>query len=166
VARTLPVAISLGATPGTATAVSAGAAHTCALDAVGGVWCWGRGADGRLGVGSVADAHAPVAAMNVAGARGVAAGGAHTCAIAADETVLCWGANDDGQLGTDGASSSIPAPVPGLTKVVQLAAGSTHTCARHEDRTVSCWGGNTAGQLGDADALSQPTRQLARLACR
>ncbi len=104
--------------------------------------------------------------MNLAGARGVAAGGAHTCAIAADETVLCWGANDDGQLGTDGASSSIPSPVPGLTKVVQLAAGASHTCARHEDRTISCWGGNTAGQLGDGDALSQPTRQLARLACR
>jgi alpha-tubulin suppressor-like RCC1 family protein len=162
--RALPVAISLGPPPGTA--ISAGAAHTCALDAVGGVWCWGRGDDGQLGAGDAVGAPAPVAVLNVAaGARGVAAGGAHTCAIAEDETVRCWGANDDGQLGADGPSSSMPAPVPGLTKVVQLGAGATHTCARRDDGSIWCWGGNTAGQLGDGDALSQLRPQLARLAC-
>jgi alpha-tubulin suppressor-like RCC1 family protein len=39
----------------TASQVTAGAAHTCALRGNGSVRCWGAGADGRLGRGSTTD---------------------------------------------------------------------------------------------------------------
>jgi alpha-tubulin suppressor-like RCC1 family protein len=41
------------------TTVSAGRAHTCAVDEAGAVYCWGAGADGRLGLGDEDDRVAP-----------------------------------------------------------------------------------------------------------
>ena len=131
------------------------------------MWCWGLGADGRLGTGADADAASP-AKTKAAPASGIASGGAHSCAILLDGTVDCWGANDEGQLGQPddvGPSSSAPVRVPGLTQVRQLSAGSAHTCARRDDGTVWCWGSNTTGQLGDDSELVQLKPQLVRLSC-
>jgi alpha-tubulin suppressor-like RCC1 family protein len=164
----LPVTPTLGT--GAAMTLAAGAAHTCALDDGGGVWCWGRGAEGQLGVGQLdaglADAPTPVAVTGITGARGLAAGHAHTCALASDRTVLCWGANAFGELG-DGSTTdrATPAPVVGLTEVEQLAAGDAHTCARRTDGSTWCWGADVSGQLGDDAVLTHNTPQLARLAC-
>jgi alpha-tubulin suppressor-like RCC1 family protein len=165
-----PMLRNAAPTPGMA--LAAGAAHTCALDTVGGVWCWGRGAEGQLGVGPLGvgggatGEPAPVAVAVVASARGLAAGRAHTCALAGDGTVLCWGANAFGELG-DGTTTdrSTPAPVVGLDGVEQLAAGDAHTCARRTDGTTWCWGADGSGQLGDDAVLTHNTPQLARLAC-
>jgi alpha-tubulin suppressor-like RCC1 family protein len=163
----LAVALTSKAAPAPAAAVAAGAAHSCALDEGGHVWCWGSGAGGRLGTEAETDALAPVMVGGLAGARAVAAGGAHTCAVTEKRTVLCWGANDDGQLGNDDTLSSwTPVAVTGLTEVEQLGAGVAHTCARRAGGEVWCWGANFAGQLGDGGPLFRPTPQLSRLGCR
>jgi alpha-tubulin suppressor-like RCC1 family protein len=170
-ARAVPVGVTLGtsAAPPKASAVAAGADHSCALAADGGVWSWGDNADGQLGTGSPTVVDLPTAVTSLApGALGVAAGAAHTCAINDDATVSCWGANDDGQLGTGHPSSSpvfAPTLVQGLADVAQLGAGGAHTCARRHDGSVWCWGANDAGQLGEEDALWEVTPRLARLAC-
>ncbi len=169
----LPLTPTLG--NGAAARLAAGAAHTCAVDDnVGGVWCWGRGAEGQLGVGPVgvgqpvtdADTRAPLAVPGLANARALATGAAHTCAVTSDHTVLCWGANAFGELG-DGTTTdrATPTPVVGLTEVEELAAGDAHTCARRTDGTTWCWGADTSGQLGDDAVLTHNTPQLARLAC-
>ncbi|HVU51066.1 MAG TPA: RCC1 repeat-containing protein, partial [Polyangia bacterium] len=147
--------------------VSAGDAHTCALDVAGEVWCWGSGADNRLGTGHTDDVTLPSTPTGFTGAVDVAAGGAHTCIASADHLAFCWGANDDGQLGID--EDTFPngsTPVPGLTNVTRVAAGAAHTCAIRDDGSVWCWGSNTSGQLGDGDALAHATPQLSRLVCR
>ena len=41
--------------------VAAGGAHSCATDAAGQLWCWGRGDRGQLGNGAAADLAAPAA---------------------------------------------------------------------------------------------------------
>ncbi len=85
------------------TAVAAGAAHTCAVLAGGAVTCWGAGAAGQLGQGSVgaaADLLAPGAAIALpAAATAVTAGADFSCALLADGRVSCWGDGARGQLG-------------------------------------------------------------------
>jgi hypothetical protein len=55
---TTPSAAVTGIT--TATAVTAGAEHSCVLLPGGSLQCWGRNGDGRLGNGTTADAFTPV----------------------------------------------------------------------------------------------------------
>lgn len=85
-----------------ATAVTAGYDHSCALLAGGTVACWGRNDRGQLGDGTYTDRAAPVNVTGVAGATRLGAGAKHTCALVSGE-VKCWGDNLDGQLGLDPA---------------------------------------------------------------
>ncbi len=163
--------VSLG--PGrTATAISAGDFHTCALVDDGTVRCWGLALDGRLGYGNtttIGDDETPdaVAPVSLGPERAVAitAGGAHTCALLADGTVRCWGFGDDGRLGYgdretigDNETPASIAPVSlGPARAVAITAGGAHTCALLADRTVRCWGTNGDlfggdGRLGYGDA--------------
>jgi len=159
-----PAAVTL---PGglAAARVSAGEAHTCAVDEGGQIWCWGANDSGQLGF-SGPDAALPVAVAGLPGpAAGVSAGGAHSCASLRDQRVFCWGANDSGQLG-DGTTASRPTPrqVPGASG--QVEAGQAHTCAFTADGRAACWGADNGGQLGDGTTLTVSAPQLAQLACR
>jgi alpha-tubulin suppressor-like RCC1 family protein len=55
---TVPVAVV--GLPASATAVSIGYDHTCALLVDGDIWCWGRGDSGQLGDGMMTSSLAPV----------------------------------------------------------------------------------------------------------
>ncbi len=149
----------------TVAALSAGGAHTCAVDDAGGVWCWGADDRGQLGLGATGPAvAAPASVAGITGAAiGVSAGGAHSCVDLADGSVWCWGANDSGQLG-DGTTVDRPTParVAGVTGTV--AAGALHTCASASGH-ATCWGADTSGQLGDGATLTISAPELARLAC-
>jgi alpha-tubulin suppressor-like RCC1 family protein len=46
-------------------------------------------------------------------------------------------------------SRAAPAPVGGLTDVVDVTSRANHTCAVRRNGEVHCWGDNTWGQLGD-----------------
>ena len=156
--RTTPVQVTTGGSAlDLVETIGVGAAHACAVRADDSVWCWGKGASGRLGNGGVANAYNPVEVPDVS-ASDVAAGGSHTCAALTDGTVSCWGAGLDGQLGTGGRSSErSPVGVPGLTGVESVAAGDAHSCAAAFDGALHCWGEGAGGRLGTggtADALT------------
>lgn len=86
-----------------------GAAHTCALTAAGGAFCWGWNGNGQLGDGSVTDRSAPTAVSGGLAFDVIGAAGTYTCGMRGNE-VWCWGSNVAGQLG-NGTQAAQPAPV-------------------------------------------------------
>lgn len=81
--------------------VVAGADHSCAIDAEGGLWCWGANRYGQLGARTTDDAVGPTLVELPGSVTQVAAGAVHTCALVASGEVLCWGSNVRGQCGLD-----------------------------------------------------------------
>ena len=137
-----------------ASMVSAGGFHTCAV--VGGlVECWGYNNYGQLGDGTNVQKTSPVKLASPTNVTQVSAGKYQTCALRSDGTVYCWGQNSAGELG-DGTLTDRSSPVQvqasagvNLTNVAQISSGGRFTCARMNDGTVRCWGYGPFGQMGD-----------------
>jgi alpha-tubulin suppressor-like RCC1 family protein len=136
--------------------VTAGGFHTCVLTTSKAVRCWGRGADGQLGYGTMSNkgdrtGTMPPVDVNLGGAVvQVSAGFSHTCALMASGDVICWGGNSMGQLGQGHTYSrgghhpkQMPPPAVNLggTRAIQVSAGRQHTCALLETGAVMCWRG-------------------------
>ncbi|MEX2627572.1 MAG: fibronectin type III domain-containing protein, partial [Ilumatobacteraceae bacterium] len=93
----------------TATAITAGYRHTCAVLDIGNVKCWGNGVYGRLGQGDTKDIgdepgemgdFLPPVKLGIGRtASGVTADLEHTCAALDDGSVKCWGFGFTGRLG-------------------------------------------------------------------
>jgi alpha-tubulin suppressor-like RCC1 family protein len=164
---TLPVAVSgIGgnSAPG-ATAIAAGAVHTCALLANGTVKCWGDNDQYELGDGTAIDRNVPTLVPGLTDVIAITAGADHTCALKNNGQISCWGRNTNGQVG-NGTITAQPSPVAvsNLTPVqgvaVAISAGRLHTCAllvsswtlsgsNINTMLVKCWGYNASGQLGN-----------------
>ena len=134
----------------TATGVTLGLRHGCAVGADRHARCWGANIYGELGDGTLVGHTAPALVSGGASLAAVDAGNNHTCARDDAGGVLCWGNNTYGQLG-DGTLTSRTAPVAvaGLHDATVLSDGYHHACALRAGGTVVCWGNNTYGQLGD-----------------
>jgi len=154
-----PLSVTTGTT-GTATQITAGTSHTCALlkdtggdsDLLGDerpdlVQCWGDNARGQLGLGTTEVAVEPKS-VHLPDVVQVVAGADHTCARQITGAVWCWGSNQNGQLGLgDTQDRLVPAEVV-LPDAVDISAGGDHTCAVLTSGAVRCWGRNDRGQLG------------------
>ncbi len=93
--------------------LAAGGSHTCGIDALDNVWCWGEGSYGQLGDGKSGTSqcgmgiycrNTPVKVETnglpgFAGFYRIAAGYNHTCAMDRSHNVWCWGQGDMGELG-------------------------------------------------------------------
>lgn len=141
--------------------LATGTYSTCAIDAGGRAWCWGRNSEGQVGDGTTGQATAPVAVDTSAAGFGqgniatIATGGSHACAINAAGRAFCWGNNLYGQLGINfggnrftPASVSVVTPGFGTRNIAQIAVGVEHSCARNVAGRLFCWGRDTDGQTG------------------
>lgn len=155
-----------------ATALSAGTMHTCAVLTGGALKCWGYGASGELGLGSIdtrgdnpndmGDA-LPFVDLG-AGAKVVAVttGLAYTCALLNSGGVKCWGSNVLGELGLgdivtrgDGPGEmgdNLPLVNLGAP-AISISAAGLHTCALLMGDKLKCWGLNDHAELGLGDTF-------------
>ncbi len=143
-------------TGATATSISSGLYHSCALLSDRQVKCWGRNDSGQLGNDS-ADLKSltPVPVSGISTATAISTGTEHSCAVLSDGQVKCWGRNDWGQLGSENnIPSNVPVFVSGIptttgATAIGISTGKRHSCALLSDGQVKCWGRNIEGQLGD-----------------
>jgi len=136
-----------------------GSSHSCALDTLGAVHCWGLD---DYGVATAPEGHF----------RRLAVGGWHNCAISAeDNSLACWGHRTYGQTKppagewsevTSGWWHSCAMDVAGKVTCwgqaadgrttppndtfVLVDAGAQHTCGITTDGVAKCWGDNAKGQ--------------------
>ncbi|TYZ65813.1 hypothetical protein PybrP1_010746 [[Pythium] brassicae (nom. inval.)] len=147
---------------------SCGGAHTAVLTDAHEVFTFGRGRNGRLGLGDTKwrDTPHPVTAFarrppTREAAAGAAAAVVHvvcgwnfTAALARDGSVYTWGKQGEGQcgLGYVDKDQLVPRVLERLrqdgARVVDLACGYTHTVALTAAGDVYSWGLGEYGQLG------------------
>ncbi|MBL8957589.1 MAG: hypothetical protein JNK82_42840 [Myxococcaceae bacterium] len=154
--RSTPVGVpDLGTS---ATDVTFGGSHACALMRGGTVRCWGDNARGQLGDATQTGRLRPVLVMGLFDAVRVSAGERHTCAVRKNGEVLCWGDNASAQLGLPSSDTfrSAPVKVDGVALASTISAGGAHTCALLGTGQISCWGANASGQLGDGTTDGRP----------
>jgi alpha-tubulin suppressor-like RCC1 family protein len=142
-----------------AIAISAGAAHTCAIRRAGlTVVCWGSDSEGQLGRGrsgggQIVNVTTPVAVNGLSNVVSIATGGDHSCAVVQGGQVFCWGANGFGQLGDNSLLRNTAPQALTLANASSIVAGQSHTCAIvGATQTIQCWGDNRYGQLGNSSA--------------
>jgi len=127
---------------------------SCAVTEQYDVWCWGHNVLGGWPGSSSGQSDEPLMIGLVA--REVCWGNVFGCGIRHDGELWCWGHNDYGQLGDGTFEHRVtPAPVVGLTDVVQADTFGSHACAVTESGELWCWGKNTDGLLGTGDFETQ-----------
>ena len=142
-----PVQVASFGNGRTATEISAGIWHTCAILDNGSVSCWGYGPVGQLGLSTQTRVYAPmwVDIGQNRTATQISTSNQHTCAILDNGSVKCWGDNANQQLGysTSTNYSSYTPVIVNLgtgVKAQSITTGYDHTCAITTDGLIRCWG--------------------------
>ena len=139
-----------------ATQVSTSGGNSCAALLSGIAKCWGYGAQGANGDGTLEHRGSPVSVVGITNATQVEAnGGVSACALLSSGSVKCWGSNGVGQLGDGSTTTRIsPVSVGGITTATQISMGSDTACVVLAAGTVKCWGDNQGGGLGDGTTIN------------
>lgn len=151
--------------------VSCGASHILAVTNEHEVFAWGRGDNGRLGLGNQETqcTPQPVPIPNNLSARSVHCGVDCSVILTSDNKLLCCGSNRYNKLGMDevseaGAEGEPPTPAQSVEEVLsfspvvtpplsslavkEVAMGTSHTALVTVDGQCFTFGSNQFGQLG------------------
>jgi len=132
------------------------------LPTAGGLYMWGGGTSGMLGLGNTTSYSSPKQVGSLNTWTALYSGTNFTVATKSDGTLWSWGVNQAGvgQLGLNnsGTSYSSPKQVGALTNWSQIAVGATITIATKTNGTLWSWGQGDYGGLGHGNetAYSSP----------
>ena len=145
------------------TQISAGDAHSIALQSDGSLWTWGDNTYGQLGDGCTATCSGQMAPTSVGSAndwRQISAGASHNLAVKTTGALWSWGRNDNGQLGHSLATTTAPTQVGSAADWLVVNAGYSHSIGIRAPGNLWAWGDNSLGRLGSGDTvdLTQPTQ--------
>lgn len=122
-----------------ASALSAGAIHTCVL-ASGGVHCWGANNESQLArPKSMASSRVPVLVPDSATARILVTGEQSSGFL--DGSRFCgWGWNIVKQVDDTAATNVLTPACTSVSDLAHAVLGSGHGCGRLANNAVQCWG--------------------------
>jgi alpha-tubulin suppressor-like RCC1 family protein len=149
------------------TQITSGYETTCGIAADGYTYCWGRGANGRLGNGGTSDSSTPVRTSDGETSDGkftqISSGHYVTCGIgAADGWVYCWGQNSWGNLGsTVGSDATTPraiaqGEIPSGVTATKLIVGEGQVHIIGSNGWIYSWGYNDP-RIGDGTTTQRNT---------
>lgn len=116
--------LSIFSLSSTASVLTGGSGHSCAIQSDGEAVCWGNPSTTKVPEGKFID---------------ISAGRSYTCGVLTDHTVTCWGNGNDGQN------------EPPSGAFTQVSAGLYHTCGVRADKSVDCWGVNPDEDYGQSN---------------
>ena len=151
--------------------ISAGGAHSCAVNEDDEIYCWGANDHGEVGNDTTSTVVEPTQVEPPVGFEWfgdqafpgwaqVSTGQSHTCGLSVDPNLAaprtyCWGDNSAGQLGNEDRADNEYEPRPvgagGLADKTGISAGGYHSCSIWNEERAYCWGDNSRGQLGIDD---------------
>ncbi len=149
----------------TATAVTVGRFHACAILDTGDVRCWGDGNAMPDTSDDIGDDELPSTApvVNLGGNKAVAisAGQSATCAVVESGDVWCWGNGPTARYST-GENRALNSPEQmdiGTRTASSITLGFDHACIVFDDATIACWGesgsaGANDGRIGYPSLLT------------
>ena len=161
-----------------------GDSHSFALTDAGELWAWGKGDNGRLGLGAdgrdarqravCGDRLRPEQVHGFAGEQVamMAAGTHHSAAVTRQGHLYAWGAGEGGRLGLgehdeiEEEGTTTPTRVGRdifRSRVAMVACGGRHTCAVTACGGLWSWGDGFVGALGhgDLEVRHRPTQVAA-----
>jgi alpha-tubulin suppressor-like RCC1 family protein len=149
----------------TATQVTAGAGHSCAITGTASwaVKCWGSNGFGQMGTNSVGGQKTPFSVPAPSPTLAVSlidAGGNFTCATATGSAgnTVCWGANESGQLGNGNTTGTTQRPSYVLGDALKLNGETCSSDGQCQSRNcidgVCCNSRCGEGVLSDCQACS------------
>lgn len=142
----------LGPAANNMVSVKCGAAHTCAANSHGAMFCWGSNEFGQLGNANVTgpDFFVPVPVLGLtARVVSVWAGGFNSYALHPDGSASAFGQDNYGQFGTGSVPGVQPLAIAfgqNVTGVKELRGGFSSICVLLEDDTVQCTGSSAGGE--------------------
>lgn len=156
----------------TASSVSLGERHSCALLRDHSMWCWGWDQDDQLGGAVLPSASAqPLEVVQwssdftstspLTGAMQLAAGGWASSMIDGAGTAWSWGANYGAWSDANCTTSSCQAFQLPCGALRTVATGIFYGCAITTDDRVECWGQNTYDRIGAAVAATPTPIEIA-----
>lgn len=136
-------------------AVDSGFDASCATTTTGEVYCWGRNANGQLGVGDTTNRDVPTLS-NAPASVDLEFAYESICARTSDNRISCSGQNDDGELGRGTSTATEPMFDFGTGSWSQIAAGDDFVCGIDLDGSAFCFGVDAGGQLGNGGPINEP----------
>jgi alpha-tubulin suppressor-like RCC1 family protein len=148
--------------------ITAGSASSCAINAAGGVECWGEDFYGELGNGAMGMFNTPQQVVGLSsGVLAISADVFGVCAVTTMGTASCWGSNMYGQLGNGTfTTTGNAAAVTNVSTAVGVAGGGIYaSCILLGTGTVECMGGDYDGNLalGSITSMTYDTPQTSKV---
>lgn len=141
--------------------ISAGAAHSLALDKNGRAWAWGSNTAGQLGDNSITQRTTPISILGAVKTfcHIAASLGNHSLALDKNGRAWAWGDGSNGRLGNNSITSQrTPGSVLGAVKTFcKVAVGNAWSAAIDKNGRVWCWGNGGDGRLGRGSTASALT---------